>query len=391
VLKEETDTHLGKALQDATRIVIKLGTNIVAGDGSEFCLPHLRPIADSIARLKQEGRQVILVSSGAVGLGAGKLSLPRARLSDLATRQACAAVGQSLLMHAYEQLFRTHNVSIAQVLLTEDDFVDWKRHFNLRRTIEKLLKLEVLPVINENDTVSTVELEYGKTEQAGHTFGDNDRLAALVMSKVDADALIILTNVDGLLRQAPKLSGTSEPSESLAVVRLVTEITPELKAMAQGCSTAGRGGMLTKLEAAEIAMQTGGIAVIANGSNPEALDRLFSGEHIGTAFVSRERVKGKRRWIAHAAKVQGRLVVNAGARAALLQGKASLLASGVIRIEDQFESMDVVSIVDDSGREFARGISNCASSEAEDLVSRAAGGVKARVLVTRDNIVLMER
>jgi len=366
------------------RVVIKIGTSIVTGGGNEFSAAQLEPLVRFVVRLKNEGRQVVLVSSGAVGLGAGKLLVNRTRLRDLATRQACAAIGQSLLMHAYEKLFSRDGVAIAQVLLTEDDFTVWKRHVNLQRTMEKLLKLGVVPIINENDTVSTIELEL-KSQGKDRSFGDNDRLAALVMSRLDANALIILTNVDGLLRQG------------VEVIPLVTEITPELRSLAIGRSVSGRGGMTTKLEAAEIAMQTGGVAVIANGTKPDILDRIFAGEEIGTLFVSRSRLQGKRRWIAYAAGVRGRLVVNPGARDAIISGKASLLASGVVSVEDQFESLEVVSIVDVNGREFARGMANCTSREAEQLIktkgkrSLAQNGAKERVLVRRNNIVLMEK
>ena len=396
-MKQHPENEQHGPLAAARRVVIKIGTNVVTGGTSEFSTKQVEPLVRSMARLKRDGRQVVLISSGAVGLGAGRLRLDRARLRDLATRQACAAVGQSLLMHAYEQLFGAQDVPIAQVLLTEDDFMDWKRHLNLRRTIEKLLKLGVLPIINENDTVSTVELEYAKSEGAGRTFGDNDRLAALVMSKLDADALIILTNVDGLLRRTPNRDGKSASDEVFEVVPLVTEINARVRSMARGHTAGGRGGMTTKLEAAGLAMQTGGSAVIANGAKSDTLDRLFAGEEIGTAFVPGARLKGKRRWIAYAAGVRGRLVVNAGARAAIMQGKASLLASGVVRVEDKFESMDVVSIVDSNGREFARGMANYNSAEAEKLIrSQVASAAskrseaKARVLVTRNNIVLVD-
>ncbi len=381
------------------RVVIKIGTNIVTGGRSEFCSAQVEPLARSVARLKKEGRQVVLVSSGAVGLGAGRLGLARARLHDLATRQACAAIGQSLLMHAYAELFGEQDVAIAQVLLTEDDFTDWRRYLNLRRTMEKLLKLGVLPIINENDTVSTAELEYVNTESTARIFGDNDRLAALVMSKLDADALIILTNVDGLVRRRRLgRNSNSASSEDSEIVPLVTEITAGLRALARGRSADGRGGMTTKLEAAEIAMHTGGVAIIANGTKPDTLGRIFAGEEIGTSFGSGTRLKGKRRWIAYAAGVRGRLVVNPGARDAIIGGKASLLASGVIRVEDHFESMDVVSIIDSEGREFARGMTNCTSREAEVLIrsgaaalARKGNGARAKVLVTRNNIVLLEK
>src|SRR5437764_13931522 len=208
MLSEEFESERQRRLRAARRVVVKLGTGIVTGESGRVSADRIEPIVRSIAQLKGAGRQLVLVSSGAVGLGAGRLNLHSSRLRDVVTRQACAAVGQNLLMHAYERLFGAHEVKIAQVLLTEDDFTNWRRYTNLRMTIEKLLKLNVLPVINENDTVSTAELEYldGKRERA---FSDNDRLAALVASKLDSDALILLTNVDGLLRRESKSAGRS--------------------------------------------------------------------------------------------------------------------------------------------------------------------------------------
>jgi glutamate 5-kinase len=262
--------------------------------------------------------------------------------------------------------------------------------------MEKLLKLGVVPVVNENDTVSTAELEY---VGAGRVFSDNDRLAALVMSKLESDALVLLTDVDGLLVHRPPdvLAGAAR-DEEVMVVPLVAEVTAELKALATGASATGRGGMLTKLEAAAIAMRAGGVAVIANGTRPDTLARVFAGEAVGTAFVPTSRMGGKRRWIAYAAGVRGRVVVNAGARAAILGGKASLLASGVVRVEREFEPSDVVSIAGPEGREFARGIANCASTETVAHINHAGEGdaraakhaTRASVLVTRDNIVILE-
>ncbi|HWT02712.1 MAG TPA: glutamate 5-kinase [Pyrinomonadaceae bacterium] len=398
MIERDLESESRRRLRAAPRVVVKLGTSTVTDDGGEICAERVAPLVRSMSELKSAGRQLVLVSSGAVGLGAGRLGLHRSRLGDLATRQAAAAVGQSLLMHAYEQLFRVHGVPIAQVLLTQDDFKDRQRYGNLRRTMERLLKLNVLPVVNENDTVSTDELEY-LTGDPERVFGDNDRLAALVMSKLEASALVLLTNVDGLLlRNGPEDGGGGEADgEESAVVRLVEEITPELKAVAGGASAGGRGGMLTKLEAADIAMRAGGVAVIANGRRADILAQIFAGESIGTTFMSSSRMAGKRRWIAFAAGVRGRLVVNDGAREALLGGKASLLSSGVLRVEEQFEPQSVVAITDASGREFARGIVNCASAEARALVEAGAHagareGLSAphtRVLVTRDNIVLL--
>ena len=380
-------------LQAARRAVIKLGTGIVTGSEGQFNVELLDPVARTIARLKKDGRQIVLVSSGAVGLGRGRLALHRDRLNDLVMRQACAAVGQSLLMHEYEKLFQAHGIQLAQVLLTEGDFVDRNRYSNLRQTMEALLKLGVLPIINENDTVSTAELDYLNIRAGERIFSDNDRLAALVMSHIDADVLVLLTDVDGLMQLGP-----SNSKDAAALIPLVEEISPELKSLAHGPSEGGRGGMLTKLDAAEIAMQSGGVAVIANGKKPETLDRIFAGEPAGTVFLSKTRMAGKRRWIAYAAGVRGRVIVNAGAREALTGGKASLLASGVVRVEGEFEAAEVVSIVDDDGLEFARGISDYSCGDAEGMIGNGSKGPangrasrRASVLVKRDNIVLLDR
>lgn len=387
-------------LRKARRIVVKVGTSTVTGVEGEFCHDRVGQIVRSIAALRKSGRQVVLVSSGAVGLGRGWLGLHRSRLEDLVTKQACAAVGQSLLMDAYKELFSAREIKIAQVLLTEEDFTNWRRYSNLRQAMDKLLGFDVVPVVNENDTVSTAELESLQPGSRAPAFSDNDRLAALVMSGLEADALILLTNVDGLLRQGEsggdKLGKNGdEASRYSHVIGLVEQVTPELKALGSGPSASGRGGMRTKLEAAEIAMNCGGITVIANGNDPRVLDRIFAGDPVGTAFLPAKRMRGKRRWIAYAADVRGRVVVDAGAYRAITQGKASLLASGIMRVENHFAPMDVVSIVDADGREFARGIANCASEEAQKLSGKKEPREKhfansSPVLVTRDNIVLLQ-
>jgi glutamate 5-kinase len=373
-------------------MVIKVGTATVTGPEGNLCNERVEPIVRSIATLMKERRQVVLVSSGAVGLGRGWLGLHRSRLEDMVTKQACAAVGQSLLMDAYKDLFSSWGVKIAQVLLTEEDFTNWRRYSNLQHTIEKLLGFGVLPIVNENDTVSTAELEPLAPESRTPTFSDNDRLAALVMSGLEADALVLLTNVDGLLEQSRDGARNGEEG---GVIPLVTEITPEIQSLALGPSESGRGGMRTKLEASEIAMKCGGIAVIANGSRQDTLEHIFAGERTGTAFLPAKRMPGKRRWIAYAANVRGRVVVDAGAHRAITQGKASLLASGIVRVENQFAAMDVVSIVDSEGHEFARGIAKCASEEADKFsAKRGVSGSRANsspVLVTRDNIVLLQK
>jgi len=376
------DQRRNGLLRTAKRVVIKLGTSTVTGTQGELSSERIEPMVQAIANLQTDHRQVILVSSGAVGLGRGWLGLHPSRLKDMATKQACAAVGQSLLMEAYKRLFGAYGVKTAQVLLTEEDFSNWRRYSNLRRTMEKLIGFGVLPIVNENDTVSTAELETVGDRARSAAFSDNDRLAALVMSGLEADALILLTNVDGLL--GTDTSTKHKPTGSgirPQLIPLISKVTPELRAVASGPSQSGRGGMVTKLEAAEIAMNCGGVAVIANGNRPETLPRIFAGEPEGTVFLPSGRMKGKRRWLAYAAGVRGRVVVDAGAQRAITRGKASLLSTGVLRVERPFAPMDVVSIANVDGNEFARGVANCASEAA----------ATTRVLFTRDNIVLLER
>jgi glutamate 5-kinase len=366
-------------------VVIKLGTSVVTNEQGELDLDHLKPIVKDVARLIGEGRQIVLVSSGAIGLGAGHLDLALERRNDVVTKQACAAVGQSLLMAGYARLFTAHRIKLAQILLTEDDFTNWKRYQNLQRTMERLLKLGVLPIVNENDTVSIAELKR-IGEDGQRVFSDNDRLAALVMSKLGADVLVLLTDVEGFLSSVPRVRNGAAPR----IIPLVTEINEELKELASGPAKRGRGGMTTKLEAAQIAMRVG-IAVIANGRQPDVLARIFRGEPTGTLFDSSTRLRGKKRWIAFATNIRGQLVINDGAREAVLQGKASLLASGVTRVLNEFSEGDVVQVVDEGGVVLARGIANLNSQEALLLIAsenHERQRARDRVLITRDNLVL---
>src|SRR5215467_2552969 len=389
------EAERGRLLDAASRIVVKLGTSTVTAPDGTLCHERVAPLMQSVARLHDAGKQVVIVSSGAIGLGRGWLGLHRSRLEDLATKQACAAVGQSLLMNAYKEIFSVWDIKVAQVLLTGEDFSNWGRYTKLRRTMEKLLSLKVIPIVNENDTVSTAEIESLDRESRSAAFSDNDRLAALVMSGLDGDVLVLLTNVDGFLQKGP---GDTQENLKSETIPLIAKVTTELKAQAAGPAAGGRGGMLTKLEAGEIAMNCGRLAVIANGTKPDILERIFAGEPVGTAFVQAHRIRGKRRWIAYAAGVRGRVTVDAGARRAITQGKASLLTSGVERVDGTFSPMDVVSIVDIDGQEIARGIVTCASNKAEEMVKKknmASGKTRQasspHILVRRDNIVLLEQ
>jgi glutamate 5-kinase len=369
----------------ARRVVVKVGTNVVMRDDGALALGRIYGLIEAVAGERRKGREMVVVSSGAVGLGAQRLGLS-GKPKTLAAKQACAAIGQGRLMSVWSEAFEKLGVTAAQVLLTEDDFANRGRYLALRATLEELLRLGVVPVLNENDTVGTAELEAA----AGHVFGDNDRLSALVASKLGADLLVILSDVDGLHTQNPARSRGARR------IPVVTEVTAEVRALADGGGPRGRGGMATKLEAAAIATASGALAVVASGRRPGALEEVLSGADAGTLFLPKRSLTGKRRWIAWAALPSGAIHVNDGARAALVSGKASLLPAGVTALEGEFEKGDVVRILGSDGAELARGQVNYSRADAERLVGRrsgeAGGGAPKGydALVTRDNVVVRE-
>jgi len=276
----QSSTVARNRVASARRVVIKLGTNVVMRDNGRLALSRIYSIAESVARLRELRREVLMVSSGAVGLGMERIGLT-VRPTELTQIQACAAIGQSRLMAIYDDAFDKLGFRTAQVLLTEDDFRDPARYANLRSTLVSLLAMGVIPIINENDTVSTAELDH-PAEAAGHqrVFGDNDKLSALVMTHIDADLLLLLSDVDGLY--------TGDPSNQDAqYLQEVPRITQEVREFAQGRNGRGRGGMSSKLEAASIAVESGGLAVIANGRMPHVIERVCAGEVVGTVFLPR--------------------------------------------------------------------------------------------------------
>ena len=362
-------------LVNARRLVIKVGTGVVCNEANEFDPLQTAALAGSIARLINEGRQVVLVSSGAVTLGAAELGIHRSRLKDASVTRACAAVGQCKLMQAYAESFRPHGIKVAQVLVTEDDFSDLKRYSILRQTFERLLKLGAVPIVNENDTVTNIY-----TEQAP-VFRDNDRLAALVLSKLDADALVLLSNIDGLLYS---------PNADLAnatVVTMVTEVTAAIRDSARGTSATGRGGQAAHHEAAENAQHPRGLVVIAHRKTQGLLERIFQGEEVGTLFLPGSRMAGKRRWLAFATTVRGQATINANAAKALLHRQASLLISGVTACEGEFSTGQVIAVLDPEGNIIGKGIAEIGSQE---LAAKLSSGENRRgILVRRENFLIL--
>ena len=274
----------------AARIVVKIGTNVLMRDDGSVSVGAFYGIAESLANFRRAGREVLLVSSGAVGLGVQRLELA-SRPSELALVQACAAVGQSRLMSMYDDAFEKLGFRVAQVLLTEDDFLDARRHENLRATLTTLLTLGVIPVINENDTVSTAELDspadgpertQDRAQDRVRVFGDNDKLSALVMTHIDADLLVLLSDVEGLYTDDPQ-------SEGARLIPELDSLDETIRAYARGGNGRGRGGMETKLEAVRIANEDGRAAIIANGRTPGVLDAILAGKPVGTLFFPRKR------------------------------------------------------------------------------------------------------
>lgn len=373
----------------AKRIVIKVGTNVLRGEDGQVSLPRVYSFIEDISKLVKAGKEVIFITSGAVGLGKKKAGLESTE--GMALKQACAAIGQSKLMSIYENGFDSYGIIAAQILLTEDDFSIRSRYLSLRITLNKLLEMKAVPVINQNDTVSTIELletRHEKKEIA--CFSDNDKLSALVASELDADLLIILSDIEGLYDSNPKLNPNAK------LIKEVDEVTEEIMTLASGTSDGGRGGMRTKLEAAKLVTRFGGKVLIANGKIPYIISKIFSGADEGTMFLpSAENLSGKKRWIGYATNIIGKIVVNNGAKEALLQGK-SLLPIGVVEVIEEFKKGDVISILDENHHEIARGIVNYNSDACRKLkgchsnnIAEVLGFKNYDEIIIRDNITLL--
>jgi glutamate 5-kinase len=371
----------GLAAAGARRLVVKVGSAVLAGGGNGLDRPTIRRLVEQLTALRRAGREVLLVSSGAILAGRAALGLgPRPR--TIALKQAAAAVGQSHLMRAYEEAFQPHGQRVAQILLTRDDLRHRERYLNARNTLLTLIDLGVVPIINENDTVAVEEIK----------FGDNDALSALVANLVTADLLIILTDTDGLFTADPR----RDPRARL--VREVALGTGEARRWAgASASEVGTGGMSSKVEAASLAGASGTPTIVANGLAEGTLARLLAGEELGTYFAPRpERLGSRKRWLAFATHPRGAIVVDPGAKAALLRAGKSLLPSGIVGAREAFGPGDVVSLVDGEGREFGRGLTNYAADEVERIkglktgqIERALGYKYTDEVVHRDNLVIL--
>jgi glutamate 5-kinase len=366
----------------AHTVVVKVGTHVLAGADARLDRGRMQSLVDQLQRMRSGGRKVVLVSSGAIGAGVGRLGLST-RPSDLRQLQACAAVGQNALMLLYQDCLEPHGVHAAQILLTAGDFDNRARYLNVRNTIQALFEWNCLPIINENDTVSVAEIK----------FGDNDHLAAMVTNLLQAPLLIVLTTVEGLYSADPK---TDENSEVLTTVPYIDARVTEMAGASK--SALGTGGMRSKLRAARLATAAGESVLIANGARPNVLDELMSGAPVGTLFLPHGgTVPAWKRWLGFTARPKGQLVLDAGAQLAVRQQGKSLLPVGVVSVAGSFGKGDVVALCDVAGTEFARGLTNYSSADAERIrgltterIAEVLGTVPYVELIHRDNLVLVE-
>lgn len=372
---------MNSVIQNAKRLIVKVGSSLVTNDGKGLDSAAIAKWAAQIAQLRQMGKEVVLVSSGAIAEGMQRLGFEK-RPTGVHELQACAAVGQMGLAQIYETSFRAHRLRTAQVLLTHADLTDRERYLNARSTLFTLLHLGVVPIINENDTVVTDEIK----------FGDNDTLGALVANLIEGDALIILTDQKGLYTADPRTNPAAE------FVHQAQAGDPTLEAMAGGAgSSIGRGGMLTKILAAKRAASSGAHTVIAWGREESVLTRLAAGEAIGTELVAQTaQLTARRQWMRDHLHTAGKVVLDAGAVQKLTTEGKSLLPIGVTKVSGKFGRGDVITCTDMDGHPVARGISNYASSEARRIIGHASGEIvdilgyiEEPELIHRDNLVLL--
>ena len=363
------------------RLVIKVGSNILTDKKEGLDTKRISALAKDISVLHDKGYEVVVVSSGAVAAGMTKLGLTE-KPKDIKLKQAAAAVGQSRLMWAYERSFAEFGKKVAQVLLTRDDFSDRKRYINSKNTIITLLSYRVIPIINENDTVSTDEIK----------FGDNDNLASLVANIVESEQLIILSDVEGLYTEDPRQSSKAR------LIEFVDEITPEILKKAGGAgSMAGTGGMYSKVLAAKKAASHGIVVHIISGKREGLLLSLIAGEHSGTLFrPNSDKMSSRKGWIAFGSRSKGSIMIDDGAVKALLEGGKSLLPSGIVEVEGGFDTGDAIHCLDRKGNRIAKGLTNYSSSEIEKIKGKKSSDIEkilgykySEEVIHRDNLALL--
>lgn len=368
-------------LKKVKRLVLKIGSSIIASPRHGLNEIRMQEIVRQVATLHDEGMEVLIVSSGAIVCGMERLRL-KERPKSIPVKQAAAAVGQSLLMAAYDKVFSPFHIHVAQVLLTQDDLEDRRRFLNSRNTLMTLVEYKTIPIINENDTVAVEEIR----------FGDNDNLAALVTHLVDAQLLVLLSDVDGLFTEDPR-----KVSDATFVPE-VAEIDAAVEALAgEASSIEGTGGMVSKVQTARKVAAYGVPSLIINGNLPDTLTRALSGEEVGTIFLPRtDRLPARKQWIAHTLKAKGQLTLDRGAVEAVSSKGKSLLPSGIVRVEGQFDAGDAVSCLAPDGVEIAKGLTNYSSKEVNRIAGARSVDLEKRLgykisdeVIHRDNLVVI--
>jgi glutamate 5-kinase len=379
--KQDSHQTFHQSATSAQRWVVKIGSALLTDDGKGLDQQAISGWVDQLAELRQQGVEIVLVSSGSIAEGMVRLGWQQ-RPKEIHNLQAAAAVGQMGLVQCYEQNFSRHQMRTAQILLTHDDLTHRERYLNARGTLRALVSHDVIPIVNENDTVVTDEIR----------FGDNDTLGALVANLVEADLLIILTDQDGLCDKDPRHHSDAK------LLKRVRAGDPALIPMASGAAgSLGRGGMLTKVQAAKLAARSGANTIVANGRTPNVLQGLRQGEQHGTLFVpDQEPLLARKQWLAGHLKAKGTLVLDAGATAVLTQQGKSLLAVGVTQVQGQFTRGDMVLINGHDGRTIARGLVNYSAVESNQILGMASSAIESVLgymaepeLVHRDNLVLV--
>jgi len=362
-------------------VVIKIGTNLLADRAKGINRDRIDTIAKSVSSLQSRGKQVAIVTSGAIGAGMLLLGM-KERPRAIPEKQAAAAIGQPILMEVYENAFRKYHCTIAQILLTKDDFVNRARYINTKNTFSALFEKGAVPIVNENDTVAVEEIK----------LGDNDNLSALVANLIEADLLIILSDVDGLFSDNP----TRNPKAQL--ISVVDKVTPNVEKLAKKHgSEMSTGGMFTKVQAAKQCVSAGIPVIIANGTNPGILDEIFAGKNSGTLFLpANNKMNVRKKWIGFVSDSKGVVVVDGGAKNALLIKQKSLLPSGVLEVRGEFETDDTISVVDTEGNEIARGVAGYASSDLNKIKGKKTSEIQKTLnrkgsdeVIHRNNLVLI--
>ena len=381
--KGENEMDARESLKVAKRIVVKVGTSTLAYGPGRMNLYNIEHLVRGLVDMANEGREMILVSSGAIAAGLGRLGMTE-KPDSIPEKQAIAAVGQGMLMHIYEKFFAEYGKTAAQVLLTRENSVRHNQYIHSREALCAMLEMGAIPVINENDAVTVDELK----------IGDNDQLSATVATLVDADALIILSDIDGLYTANPATHPDAQ------IIHEVPEITPEIERLAGGAGTTmGTGGMMTKSEAAKVAMNAGVTMVIAPGARDHVLRDVLNGEEVGTLFPAKEsHLRLRKSWIAFGKRIEGDIVVDRGCEKAMRQCGSSLLAAGIVSAEGEFTRGSTVRVLTKDGQEIARGVVNYGRSELMDLIGRQTKDFPEALLqedgfreevIHRDNMVLM--